>query len=177
MKQIAKKSTGGKPPRPRKASIPVEQEVVEISDHNVQEESAPTKKRKAKAKAVEPEDIEEEDAPAPRNRKGKRRATEDDDSDVQEIVEKPKSGKKASRAPSEVRDTAAVKAKGKRAGSKQPAARTEPERDEEEEDDTIPKKKKRKIIAPITSGGPFAFSTLGLAQVSRFTLFLLKFAN
>lgn len=175
-KQIAKKSTGGRPPRPRKASTPDEPEIVEISDHEM-EEPVPTTKRKGKSKASEREDAKEEDASAPQNRKGKRKATEEDDSDMPEIVEKPKGSKKSSRAPSEARDTTAPKPKGKRAASKQPASRVETDRDEkDEEDQTIPKKKKRKIIPIAPSVGPFAFSSLNLAQVSRFA-FILTFSR
>ncbi|KAF8968148.1 hypothetical protein BDZ97DRAFT_1727506 [Flammula alnicola] len=169
--QTARKTTGGRPPRALKTAPAKDTDVEEISEPEIidaQEDPAPSKKRKGKTKAVEIEVDEgevEEEAPAPRRRNNKRKAVEENNSDEDEvqIVEKPKTAKKGSRAPSQLRETAPAKKPpsklkgGGRAASRQPVADSEADN---EDDGGAQKKKKRKILFNTANPGPFAFDSL-----------------
>ncbi|PPQ82626.1 hypothetical protein CVT26_001437 [Gymnopilus dilepis] len=165
--QIARKTTGGRPPRPKRPPTPIDVDAEESSEAEEEDEPpapAPTKKQKGKAKATDTEVEQEPEDPPKRTRK--RKATTDNEQsgeDEVQIVEKPKSRRKGSRAPSEVPESKAGKTRTKppsRAASKQPSVKPpsrDKARDEEEEGQgPAPPKKKKKLNVP----APFAFDSL-----------------
>ena len=163
--RTARKSTGGKPPPPRKSATPA----VTLDNDSEIEVILDPKKKKGKAKATDSDDDQIRPAASPR-KNGKRKATSDDDDDIQ-VVERPKRQKtKTGRAGSEVKETARTRTKpSSRATSKQPIARANEEKDNNGGADVAQKNLKKRKINIFPAGNEVIQFSLGrMANVCFF---------
>ena len=160
-KQIARKTTGGRPPKPIDIAIQEQDSDIEEIPNPKGDEDNPIESRnesKGKAKAI---GVEENEPQVEQKRAKKRKASEEED-DLIETIEQPKR-KRVARGASQLRNANPAGNRGRskpasRAGSRQPLVRpgiTDHEQGDQDEDgDATLKKKKRKInIFPVTGTG------------------------
>ncbi len=160
-KQVARKRTGGRPPKPIEV-VTQEQDsdIEEIPNPNGDEEDPVESRNKSKGKA-KVTGVEENEAQVGQKRVKKRKSSEEEEEDLIETIEQPKR-KRGARGTSQLRNADPARTNrgrskpASRAGSRQPLIRpgiTDHE-DQDEDGHAIPKKKKRKInIFPVTGTG------------------------
>jgi len=161
-KQVARKRTGGRPPKPIEVAIQEQDSDIEEIPNPKGDEDDPIESRnesKGKAKAIA---VEENEPQVEMKRVKKRKTSEEDEDDLIETIEQPKP-KRGARGASQLRNADPARNRGRskpasRAGSRQPVVRpgiTDHEQGDQDEDgDATQKKKKRKInIFPVTGTG------------------------
>jgi hypothetical protein len=159
-KQVARKRTGGRPPKPIEVAIQEQDsDIEEIPNPNGDEEDPIESRNESKGRA-KATGVEDNEPQVEQKRVKKRKLSEEDEDDLIETTEQPKRKKGASqsRNADPPRTNRGRSKPASRAGSRQPLVKSRitdrEQEDQDEEGDATSKKKKRKInIFPVTGTG------------------------